>query len=228
MIYIAEGTFRYSWKLSNDNPAGFSKLDKDVGEAAAFALGVIPKVAACSKRGASKIEKELKVGGTVAGKKKVNLDTVRLAVECNYKCLGVTCEEVGSLFDGSPTPRFNKCDDSADGNNSGPSDIAKCLKQKGQRKQKCKQFIGNPNIAGRDDDDYFVNDNKPPKSFGFGCYTPTTNQCSCEPDECNKAACELKQKFWIEPGPITNPNQPPTGCGYDTRCEVQELKNCSA
>jgi len=148
-IPFIQGLFRYAWRLSNRTGASspqvdidYSVLDKEVAEAATFAFGVLPKIYACSKKGAGKVADELQIGGGVAGNGPVDFENIRLGVECNYECLGVTCNEVGSLYDGEQLPRFGQCLDSANGS-------SRCGKPRKSRKQLCKMFTGKPGIKGR-------------------------------------------------------------------------------
>jgi hypothetical protein len=147
-VPLIQGAFRYYYRLSDDEfgPNTFSNLDKEVGEGGAFIFGLLPKLWACSTRGVKKAEAQTKVGGGVVGVSAVNFQDIRLAFECNYRCLGVTCAEVGSLYDGDATvkPGATACDDESNGSEN------TCSKTKGSRKQSCKLFTGKPGVKGRD------------------------------------------------------------------------------
>merc|ERR1711904_418814 len=89
-VPLIQGTFRYYYRLS----------DKEFGEGGAFIFGVLPKLFSCSTRGHKKVEAQTKIGGGVAGVSAVNFEDVKLGFECNYRCLGIRCDEIGTLFDG--------------------------------------------------------------------------------------------------------------------------------
>merc|ERR1711937_1042857 len=155
----------------------YSELDKEVGEAITFALGAVPKLWACSTKAAAKVWPELQVGGGIAGKGPVNFQLVKLAFECNYKCLLTSCKEVGSLYDGKDkdgkvdsnldqTDKFidnnvdirngaKTCKDADFGTD--PKGYATCRKTKKsiRSKGRCKALIGSPGIQKRDLLDYF-------------------------------------------------------------------------
>jgi len=149
LVPLLQGTFRYFSRLSDDGGVGtFSSLDKEVAEGAAFAFGALPKLWACSTKGAKKAEKEIKIGTTSnkgPGKTAINFLNIRLAWECNYKCLGITCDEMGELFDGEPVvfPGTEKCDDVQNGSTD------RCAKSKIARRKKCKTFIGKSGVKNR-------------------------------------------------------------------------------
>jgi len=165
-----------------DDP-DYSILDKEVGEAAAFALGAVPKLWACSKKAAREVWPQLAPGQGRAGTGvPVNFQLVKLAFECNYKCLLTSCTEVGSLYDGTrksggsfddaDTDEFiddnveirngaKTCNDAQFGTD--PAGYSKCKKtKKSIRKGKCKLLIGGAlSIGGntdpnRDDLAYFA------------------------------------------------------------------------
>eukprot|EP00535_Pseudo-nitzschia_heimii_P005769 CAMPEP_0197172942 /NCGR_PEP_ID=MMETSP1423-20130617/17_1 /TAXON_ID=476441 /ORGANISM="Pseudo-nitzschia heimii, Strain UNC1101" /LENGTH=434 /DNA_ID=CAMNT_0042621665 /DNA_START=60 /DNA_END=1364 /DNA_ORIENTATION=- len=146
-VPLIQGTFRYYWRLSDEEGANtFSVLDKEVGEGGAFIFGVLPKLWACSSRGSKRAENQSKIGGEFAGISAVNFQDIKLAFECNYRCLGITCEEVGTLYDGdeNPKPGTEACDDAANGSDT------TCAKPDKDTKNKCKLYTGKPGVKSRD------------------------------------------------------------------------------
>jgi hypothetical protein len=146
-VPLIQGTLRYYWRLSNEEgPNTFSVLDKEVGEGGAFIFGVLPKLWACSSRGAKQAEGQTKIGGGIAGVSAVDFQIVKLSFECNYRCLGITCEEVGSLFDGDEDPKAGAttCNDEENGSDT------TCAKPDKDTKSKCKLYTGKPGVKGRD------------------------------------------------------------------------------
>mmetsp|Transcript_19509 Transcript_19509/g.45441 ORF Transcript_19509/g.45441 Transcript_19509/m.45441 type:complete len:816 (+) Transcript_19509:488-2935(+) len=148
IIPFVQGVFRYYYYLSDkeSGPGTFSVLDKYVGEGGAFMFGALPKLWACSSRGAKKAEEQTKIGGGIAGVSAVDWDAVRLSFECNYRCLGITCTEVGSFYNGdaSVKPGGEACNDEENGSEN------VCDKLQKKRKTECKLFTGKPGIKDRD------------------------------------------------------------------------------
>jgi len=186
-----QGTIRYAWRLSGqggtpntlaltpgvDAPGFFDNTppDKEVGEMGTFAITVLPKLWACSRNAEKLVYAEIAIGGPktvtyVANssftRPSVNFDTLKLALECNYKCLGITCEEVGSLFDkqtvngygngatGAPLARSVTCNDGKMGTVLPNSS---CKRQRGAEKKVCKPFIKRPGVTGRDKLEFYYN-----------------------------------------------------------------------
>jgi len=186
-----QGTMRYAWRLSGQSgtpntlaltkgvdapgvPASVAR-DRDVADMGTFAMNILPKVWACSRNAGEILYGEVAIGGpkTVTlnatdnnMRPSVNFDNVKLAFECNYKCLGITCEEVGSLFDGQTVDGTNNGEVDPYGEYVGPL-LARsltckdgkmatlrpnvgCKRQRGAEKKVCKRFIKRPGVGDRD------------------------------------------------------------------------------
>lgn len=154
-IPFIQGTLRYSWRRSLQGVPEFQPMfstrDKDVAEGAAFALGAIPKLWACSSKASTYAEIETKIGGST---QEINFMNVKLAFECNYRCLGISCAEVGSFLERetSPLPGAAACDD----RENGSSEDFVCNRPNYARILKCRRFTGKPGIEGRSNRDYFL------------------------------------------------------------------------
>lgn len=99
-----QGVLRYAYRTGVLK----STKDKEIAEGAAFAFGLLPQIWACNVKSAQYLAQNTDAGGartSRVGKNKVNFSQLRLALECNYKCLGIRFDDVGEL---------NDCDD--DGN----------------------------------------------------------------------------------------------------------------
>jgi hypothetical protein len=171
-VPLIQGTFRYYYRFSDleFGPNSFAVSDKELGEGAAFIMPILPKLWACSKKGEKLAVAQTRVdrrrniqAGTGAPEppaEGINFLAVQLAFECNYKCLGIKCAEVGELFDGrqpngepnedppvppqpGPKPGFVGCDDV----DNGSTDY--CAKQSGSRKNVCKFYTGSPGVKDR-------------------------------------------------------------------------------
>lgn len=88
-IPLIQGTLRYAYITENQEYS-----EKSEAEGAAFAAAVLPMVAACNMDDADIIYSNMRVGqkntATYAG--------VRAAFARQYACLGITCEDVGGLW----------------------------------------------------------------------------------------------------------------------------------
>jgi len=155
-VPFLQGTLRYAWKQSTANSGG-DVSDKTVGEGAAFSVGVTAKLWACSTKGYNKAFRQMQVGGNFSGKRTIDFNAVKLAFECNYRCMGVTCAEVGDFIDGNPidSPKVRTCNDDENGSSAG---LAKGCKRgtNKARRQVCRKFTGRPGIEGRDDFGYIA------------------------------------------------------------------------
>lgn len=157
-VPMVQGTLRYAWRMSSSGNE--SSCDRDVAEGATLALQALPKLWACSQSGYDAIGPMLQTGGAFAGTGSVNPPDyvkIKLVFECNYRCLGISCEDVGSLYIGDsdePTADTTKCDDKENGTR--PEDVAKCVKINPRTKKKCKTYTGKSGIAKRANLEYFV------------------------------------------------------------------------
>jgi len=143
-VPLIQGTLRYAWRLGQ----GIAK-DKEIAEGGTFAAGALPQLWKCDKKAAKVVFKELQIGSDIVNNGKTDFSKVLAAFECNYECLGITCEQIGALYDGDefdedpdlkegePTvdPRFPKCQDRPN----------KCKKLKGKEKKKCKKYTSSKN-----------------------------------------------------------------------------------
>lgn len=90
MIPLVQGTIRYAHITENDPDA----TQKEEAEGAVFAAAVLPMVNACNDKDATTIFENMKTGqaGTA------DFAAVKKAFERNYGCLGITCADVGGLW----------------------------------------------------------------------------------------------------------------------------------
>jgi hypothetical protein len=94
LIYIPmiQGTLRYAYKVGNQGGE-----EKEEAEGAIFAAAVLPVIHAASKSAASTIYDNMKVKGD--GKYEADFKDVRDAFRSVYEDIGVTCAQVGGLWD---------------------------------------------------------------------------------------------------------------------------------
>ena len=86
-----QATLRYTYLVSLGTASEAARV-----ELAAFAASALPLVHACSPADAALIYNNVKVGAP-----STSFAAVKLAFERNYKCMGITCKEVGGFFDGT-------------------------------------------------------------------------------------------------------------------------------
>jgi len=84
-----QGFLRYAYKVGVDGKA----FDKEQSEGAAFAAGVLPRINSCSPEAAGIVYENMRVGAP-----STDHALVKSAVECVYECIGITCADVGGLF----------------------------------------------------------------------------------------------------------------------------------
>ena len=89
-VPLIQGTLRYAF-FQESKGGG---TEKDEAEGAVFAASVLPLVHACSEEDAEIIYDIMKVGSN-----ENDFQAVKEAFERNYKCMGITCEDVGGLYD---------------------------------------------------------------------------------------------------------------------------------
>lgn len=96
-IPLIQGTIRYGYRLGRKK----SDKDKDAGEGAAFAAGALPSLWKCDTKAHEMAFSQIQIGKrSLVAKGKSNFKKLKLAFQCNFECMGITCEDVGSLFDG--------------------------------------------------------------------------------------------------------------------------------
>ena len=87
-IPLIQGTLRYAYKV--DRLAGG---EKEAAEGAVFAAAVVPRVNGCDASAAQTIYDNMKVGAT-----STSYNDVKAAFESTYECLGITCDDIGGLY----------------------------------------------------------------------------------------------------------------------------------
>jgi len=138
-----QGVMRYAYRTGKNK----SLKDKEIAEGAAFAFGVLPAIWACNKKSALLVAANTDIGSERTSQlngKSVNFQNVRLALECNYDCLGIRFDDVGELNDcsdeeGNKTLCFAKKADSPN--------ICKTTNAEKKFRKKCKNIApaGNKN-----------------------------------------------------------------------------------
>jgi hypothetical protein len=92
-VPMVQSVLRYAYHQDKEPPESQEDEDKMIAEGATFAAAILPFVHKCSARAAEIVHKNMKLG-VVA-----NYDDVRKALETTYDCLGVSCQDVGGVWD---------------------------------------------------------------------------------------------------------------------------------
>jgi len=121
-----QGTLKYGYQLAKlAEGADFAKM---LGEGVSLAAASIPQLWKCSKKAADFVQKEYKYKNAYKTWEFPD-DKIRLAFECNYECLGISCADIGSLYDGNTEALFNAC-----------KDTEVCKKPTKKEKRECKKY----------------------------------------------------------------------------------------
>lgn len=88
-VPLIQGALRYNYIINFKNHG-----EKIEAEGAAFAAAVLPIIHSCNQDDAATIYENTKVGS-----EDENFVMVKAAFENNYACIGITCEDIGGLYD---------------------------------------------------------------------------------------------------------------------------------
>ena len=96
-VPMIQGTIRYAYitSVSNTSP-------KAESEGTIFAASVLPIVAACNSSAAATIFNEMKPNSGNSA----NFTLVKQAMERTYPCMGITCGDIGGLYDAANSQYF--------------------------------------------------------------------------------------------------------------------------
>mmetsp|Transcript_54833 Transcript_54833/g.63292 ORF Transcript_54833/g.63292 Transcript_54833/m.63292 type:complete len:428 (+) Transcript_54833:120-1403(+) len=101
LVTFIQGTLRYAHKLGERG----STLAKELGEGVTFAAAALPQLWAINKKAAKEVVKQFEIGsGSKASKGELDFEKVRMAFMCNFPEMGISCSEVGTLYDGILVP----------------------------------------------------------------------------------------------------------------------------
>jgi hypothetical protein len=98
-IPFIQGTMRNAYLQSAVGAAQSAKVE---AEGAIYAAAILPLVAKCNITAASVIYSEMKPNSNNTA----NFAAIKVALESNYKCMGILCGDVGGFFDGSNSKFF--------------------------------------------------------------------------------------------------------------------------
>jgi len=103
-VPLVQGALRYAYKVGT-----LFGGSKEKGEGAAFSAAILPLLAACDIEATRLISDNMRMAASTHMSS--GFGAVKRAFESTYKCLGITCEDVGDLneYDGAEacvTPEF--------------------------------------------------------------------------------------------------------------------------
>mmetsp|Transcript_23777 Transcript_23777/g.27546 ORF Transcript_23777/g.27546 Transcript_23777/m.27546 type:complete len:449 (+) Transcript_23777:277-1623(+) len=118
LITFIQGSLRYGYRLGDfqETPGAKTRSSKgeELGAGATFAACAAPQLWAISKRAGRFVSKQYKIGPEGPASRSVfDFVGVRNAFECNYKKLGISCDEIGALWDSTSAtvPKSRQCTD---------------------------------------------------------------------------------------------------------------------
>jgi hypothetical protein len=122
-VPIIQGVLRYAYIREFENPGTVDLSLKAEAEGATFAAAVLPWVHACERVDADIMYDIMRVGSEPS--QQDSFRHVKEALERNYKCMGISCADVGGLWtvDGY-APGAKPCGNGASGANSGDDNQA--------------------------------------------------------------------------------------------------------
>jgi hypothetical protein len=97
VIPLIQGSIRYAYKLSVRDDRTADKFEKEWGEGWAFLAAVIPHIDACDSDAAALLRANMDVATPIDDVMKDGYEKYRDAIRSTYKCLGITCTDIGEL-----------------------------------------------------------------------------------------------------------------------------------
>jgi len=142
LITVIQGSLRYGYRLGDYQETSGTKdrstSAKELGEGATFASCAAPQLWAIDKKAGKIVSEQYQIGPKgPASKGEFDFVKVRTAFECNYEKLGISCDEVGALWDGESDFLSRQCTD--------PKSCKKRDKNSIPTKKECKPYTKKKN-----------------------------------------------------------------------------------
>jgi len=96
-IPMIQSILRYAFVRDFELPPSEVDQERVKAEGATFAATMLPYIHKCSSKDALLIHEHMRVG---ASDNKIDFPTVKAVLERNYECMGISCQEVGGIWDG--------------------------------------------------------------------------------------------------------------------------------
>jgi len=97
-VPLIQSILRYAYIRNNELPPNEVDRERVKAECATYAATMLPYIHHCSARDASLIHEHMRIGQS---DDTFNSSAVRAALERNYACMGISCQEVGGIWDSS-------------------------------------------------------------------------------------------------------------------------------
>lgn len=94
-IPIIQSVLAYAFIREYDDEHSQDEVEKAEGKGATYLAAVIPYIHNCNEKSAQVIYENMRVGSNT---KDVNFDHVKKSLEGVYQCLGVTCSDIGGIW----------------------------------------------------------------------------------------------------------------------------------
>jgi hypothetical protein len=96
-VPMVQSVLAYAYIRDRSEEDVEEEIEKNTGKGATYTAGLLPYIHACSPKDAAVVYDFMRVGSDT---NKLNFVAVKEALERTYSCLGVTCAEVGGIWDG--------------------------------------------------------------------------------------------------------------------------------
>jgi len=90
-VPLVQGALRYAYKVAEEQGG-----PKEKAEGAAFAAAILPRIAACDADAADLINQNMRIDAGTSMKD--GFASVRKAFHRTYRCLGITCGDIGGIL----------------------------------------------------------------------------------------------------------------------------------
>ncbi|KAI2500773.1 hypothetical protein MHU86_13697 [Fragilaria crotonensis] len=117
VVPLIQGALYYAYVNDRQGESG----EKEEAAAAVFAAAILPLVHACNADDATKLWEIMAMGSG-----KTDFVSVKATLERNYACLGVTCVDVGGIYDTTTRSYYkdaSPCAHGGDSNSSGSTNV---------------------------------------------------------------------------------------------------------
>merc|ERR1719152_289817 len=103
LVPLVQGTLRYAYKC---DPAAGNEGDKACAEGWAFASALLPALDNCDSTAAATVVTQMKLQNAASSSDMTGMlpggfATVKSAIEDQYDCMDITCDDVGGLIETS-------------------------------------------------------------------------------------------------------------------------------
>jgi len=105
IVSYIQGVGRYAQKIAAKEPPCLKDFNKEYAEGMAFSTGMLPQLYMCDRSAAKTVDRtfQLVEDNCFPGSKNdFTIEAFLGVLRKNYQCLGITCEDVGGLWNDDP------------------------------------------------------------------------------------------------------------------------------